>query len=92
MAIAREKVSDLDNDEELHEAQETLRFYLEKLYRDVSILAERLELPLFAAEVARKFRLYRNAGLLDMEHELWDIGSQSLDSHKSDHITDRLPQ
>jgi hypothetical protein len=71
------KVSELDHDKELYEAEETLRFYLEKLYRDVGILAERLGLPLFADEVAKKFRSYTSNALIQMEHEPWDLGLQS---------------
>jgi hypothetical protein len=71
------KISELDHDEELHEAYETLRFYLEKLYRDVGILAERLGLPLFTDEVAKRFRSYTSNALIKMDHEPWDLGLRS---------------
>ncbi|QGN00031.1 hypothetical protein [Methylocystis parvus] len=63
----------LENDE-MYEAEETLRFYLQRLYREVSILAERLKLPLFTAEIAAEFRSYEPNGLINMVHEPWDVG------------------
>jgi hypothetical protein len=39
--------------EALEEAESTLEFYVEKAFRDISILAERLGLPAFRSDVAR---------------------------------------
>jgi REase_DpnII-MboI len=47
-----------------------------KLYRAVAILAERLGVPLFAAEVAKKFQSYSGGRLLKMiDHD--DVGMYS---------------
>ena len=73
---------DGSNNEELIGAEETLRFYLEKLYRDVGILAERLGLPLFKAEVAEEFRSYTSIRLLEMSHDPWDVGLHSAPLRK----------
>jgi hypothetical protein len=72
-----EALDDINNDE-LHEAEETLRFYLEKLYRDVAILGERLALPLFASDVKDAFRAHlSDKTLISMAPEPWDVGLQS---------------
>jgi hypothetical protein len=50
---AQERVTfeSINEDHEQQDAQELLAFYIEKAYRDTGILAERLSLPIFAAEV-----------------------------------------
>jgi hypothetical protein len=48
----------------LHEAQETLAFYIEKAFRDISILAERLGLPLFRADVVEKRKSFTDLSAL----------------------------
>ncbi|MFS2139932.1 hypothetical protein [Duganella sp. Dugasp56] len=44
-------IDSIDEDTTQQEAQELLAFYIEKLYRDTGILAERLGLPIFASEI-----------------------------------------
>lgn len=63
--------------DEMQEPEETLRFYLEKLYRDVGILAERLRLPLLKREIGAEFRSYKPNALINMEHVPWDVGLHS---------------
>src|SRR5580700_9688509 len=47
-------IDDGDHAEDLHEAQLTLSYHVEKVFRDTRILAERLGLPLYCAEIAAK--------------------------------------
>jgi hypothetical protein len=47
--------------DELHDAEDTLAFYVDKAFRDTGILAERLGLPLFRHDIAE-----RRAGLKDL--------------------------
>jgi hypothetical protein len=73
--VSSSKELDDPENHEWHEAQEVLQSYLDKLHRDVAILAERLGLPLFAAEVAKTFQSYAGRGLLRM------ASNEDLDSY-----------
>jgi hypothetical protein len=59
----------------LHEARETLAFYIEKAFRDISILAERLGLPLFRADVVEKRKSFTD--LSDLVPTPYDVMLQS---------------
>lgn len=56
LAERRSNSDDWDGDgaEEYHEAEDVLRYYVEKAFRDVAILAERLGLPILRAEISEK--------------------------------------
>jgi hypothetical protein len=51
------------------EAQDSLEWYIERLYREVGILAERMALPLFANQIATEFASIKKTMLTDMEPE-----------------------
>ena len=72
------RVKDIDNNDNLNETDYVLTFYIEKLYRDVGILAERLGLPQFKSEITEDFR--KSKGQTEMQIEPGDIQlrSQSL--------------
>lgn len=45
---------------ELDEANDMLSWYIEKLYRDIGILAERMHLPLLASSIATEFAMIKS--------------------------------
>lgn len=57
--------------EALRAAEETLEFYVEKAFRDVRILAERLQLPMYAGEVKDRQRDFKH--LNDMQPTPYDV-------------------
>ncbi|WP_147385710.1 hypothetical protein [Oleomonas cavernae] len=66
-----------DIDEEntkLEEAQDTLRWCIRKLYRDVGMLAERMSMPLLAKRIAAEFDKTAETDLAEMKTSPYDIG------------------
>ncbi|TPN42813.1 hypothetical protein [Mesorhizobium sp. B1-1-7] len=58
----------------LSEAQETLAWYIRKLYRDVGILAERMSLPILATRIAKEFEEIDPTAISDVDPTPYDIG------------------
>jgi hypothetical protein len=79
-----QKPLDSPNNEAYHEADETFRFYLEILFREVSILAERLAVPSFSAKIDREFALYGRDQLTTMDTNPWDARPYSTALAKVD--------
>ncbi|MHC2627260.1 hypothetical protein ACVIW2_009347 [Bradyrhizobium huanghuaihaiense] len=69
-----ESVEDPENDE-LHEAEETLAYWIDKIYRDLAILAELLGLPLLASRIVAESPPANN--VTAMEPTRWDVGLRS---------------
>ena len=61
-SLAERRSSDADYDgdhaDEHSEAEEVLKYYVEKAFRDVGILAERLGLPILRAEIVEKMKSF----------------------------------
>jgi hypothetical protein len=57
----------------LQEAQDTLEWYIERLYRDVGILAERMALPLVANQIVKEFASIKKTTLTNMEPSPYDV-------------------
>lgn len=63
----------------LREAQDTLKWHVAGLYRDVAILAERMSLPLFASRISAEFDKLEEAkaDLADVDPSPYDPGLYS---------------
>jgi uncharacterized protein YaiE (UPF0345 family) len=62
----------------LADAEGAMGFYLEKAYRDLSILAERLHLPQFARTLHNELRQFKRKGLTDLDIHPDDTEQHSL--------------
>lgn len=58
--------------EEMDEAEELLDWYITKLYRDVGVLAERMQVPRFAKRIADEFDGIKD--ITNMEPSNFDVG------------------
>lgn len=70
------------NDEhlpELAEAEDDLRWYVTKLYRDIDILAERMNLPIFARQMRREFTSMKTSELVEMDQDPTMHGIYSIE-------------
>jgi hypothetical protein len=66
-----DNVDEGEHAEELDEARVHLQFLIEKVFRDTSILAERLGLPKYRKDVMRKMRSFKD--LAETEVTPWDV-------------------
>lgn len=69
-----ESVDDPEN-HELHEADETLAYWINKIYGDLAILAELLSLPLLARRIVSESPAKDNVTAMAVTP--WDVGPQS---------------
>jgi hypothetical protein len=67
---------------ELGEAEDELRWYVTKLYRDIGILAERMNLPIFARQMRREFTSMKPSDLVEMDPDPTINGLYSIELGK----------
>lgn len=85
--LTSDSANDPENNE-LHEANETLAYWINKIYRDLAILAELLSLPLFAKRIVEETPSKENVNA--MEPTLWDVGLCSATLDKAQNFYNSL--
>ncbi|WP_156470794.1 PD-(D/E)XK nuclease domain-containing protein [Gluconobacter japonicus] len=72
-------IDDVERDNpEMDEIDEMLRWYIEKIYRDVATLAERMSVPLTAQRIIAELDKIKTGDLSDIEPTPYDVTQTSL--------------